>query len=311
MPLSTIPLPALEKVGEGVNRPEDVVVARDGRVFASDKSAAVAEILADGSLRRLGPAAPGAPNGINIDLEGRIVIANYGAHTGDPGPLERLDLATGRREVLLAEVEGRRLTASNYPLIDRAGNIWCSHSSAGDFASAARDGRADGFIYLLRPDGSASVVAEGLLFANGLAMSDDGRFLFCAQTAGSDVVRLPILEGETLGPAERYGPQLGARRNPDDPLENPLTLGCTDGIGFDVEGNLWVTLTMANRVVAITPAGEVVTVIDDPDGTIMGKPTNVSWGGADMKDLYIGSVLRPWIIKARSPVAGQKLAHQV
>ena len=54
----------------------------------------------------------------------------------------------------------------------------------------------------------------------------------------------------------------------------------------------------------------VVTVLSDPTGTIMHSPTNVSWGGADMCDLYIGSVTRDYVVKLRSPVPGLPLVHQ-
>ena len=53
MPLAPIPLASLRKVGVGLKRPEDVVVGRDGRVWASDQASACAEILPDGSLRRV------------------------------------------------------------------------------------------------------------------------------------------------------------------------------------------------------------------------------------------------------------------
>ena len=72
MPLQPIPLSSLRKTGLGLVRPEDVVVSRDGRVWASDQQSACAEILADGTLRRVGKAG-GAPNGINMDREGNIV----------------------------------------------------------------------------------------------------------------------------------------------------------------------------------------------------------------------------------------------
>jgi gluconolactonase len=62
--------------------------------------------------------------------------------------------------------------------------------------------------------------------------------------------------------------------------------------------------------VAITPSREVVTVIDDPEGAVMRSPTNVSWGGADMRDLYLGSIASDYILHARSPVAGLPLVHQ-
>jgi gluconolactonase len=55
MPLTRIPTQAFAKIAEGIDRPEDVVVGRDGRVFAADHQCAVAEILADGTFRRMGP----------------------------------------------------------------------------------------------------------------------------------------------------------------------------------------------------------------------------------------------------------------
>ena len=63
-------------------------------------------------------------------------------------------------------------------------------------------------------------------------------------------------------------------------------------------------------MVAITPAGEKVTVVHDPSGEVVNHPTNVTWGGPDLKDLYIGSIRADYVLKARSPVAGQPLVHQ-
>jgi gluconolactonase len=315
MPLSRIPTSAFEKKGLGLERPEDVVVGRDGRVFVSELRCAVAELLPDGSFIRRGPK-NGTPNGITLDGQGRVVIANFGVHDGVPGPLQRLDPVTGAHETLLSEVSGRTLTASNYPVFDSAGNLWCSHSTQAPTWPEALDGRADGFIFVLRPDGSAEVVAEGLQFANGLALSADERFLFCAQSSAGDVLRFPILPGARLGSGERYGPRLGfvLRRKVNPYLRLPGFItrfaGYTDGIGFDVEGNLWVTLPAANKVVAITPTRQVVTVVHDPSGEVVDYPTNVSWGGADLKDLYIGSIRANYVLQARSPVAGQPHVHQ-
>ena len=67
---------------------------------------------------------------------------------------------------------------------------------------------------------------------------------------------------------------------------------------------------MANRVVAITPGGDVVTMLDDPEGTLMRNPTNVSWGGEGLRDLYIGSITSDYVVKAPSPVPGMAQAYQ-
>ena len=306
MSLSPIPASAFAKIAIGIDRPEDVVVSKQGRIFASDHQCAVAEIFSDGSFKRLGPQG-GAPNGLNMDPQGRILIANFGIYDRQEGPLQRFDPATGLHETLLAEVDGKRLTSANYPVMDRAGNIWCANSTHAETWPQALDGRTDGFIFVLRPNGSSQIVAEGLKFPNGMALSADDNTLYCAQTSGADVMAFPILPDGKLGPGYRYGPVLGVLTQTAD----PATLGYTDGVGMDIEGNLWVCLPAANKVVAITPNLEVVTIIHDPSGEIVNHPTNVTWGGADLKDLYIGSIRADYVLKTRSPVAGLPLIHQL
>ncbi len=310
MPIQPIPLSSLRKVGLGLVRPEDVVVSRDGRVWASDQKSACAEILPDGSLRRVGKAG-GAPNGINMDREGRIVIANF-----FDGPLQRLDVETGEVTTLCSEIDGVRVSHSNYPQIDSRGNIWCTNSTFADPWELALDGRADGFLFRVAPDGHAEILAEGIPFANGVALDENESHICVCQTTGCNVVRFAIRSNGSLGPAEPYGPQLGARIPSDTPLGTVLppevlrSFGLTDGCGFDVEGNLWVTLVTANKIVAIRPSGEVVTVLEEPEGTVLNHPTNVTWGGPDMRDLYIGSIAVDYVLHARSPVAGLKMVHQ-
>ncbi|MCA3715999.1 SMP-30/gluconolactonase/LRE family protein [Phenylobacterium sp.] len=309
MPLSPIDTASFQKIAVGIDRPEDVVVSAAGRVFASDHQCAVAEILPDGSFVRLGPKG-GAPNGINMDPQGRILIANFGIYDREEGPLQRFDPETGVHETLVTEVEGRRLTSANYPVMDRDGNIWCANSTHAETWPQALDGRADGFLFVVRPDGSSEIVAEGLKFPNGLALSADHRKLFCAQTSAADVLAFDILAGARLGPAVRYGPVLGLLAGPGLAPAREEDLGYTDGVGMDAEGNLWVCLPAANKVVAITPSGEKVTVIHDPTGELVNHPTNVTWGGPDLRDLYIGSIRAGYVLKGRSPVAGLALVHQ-
>jgi gluconolactonase len=312
MPLTVITLDRLEKFGQGVDRPEDVVVGRDGRVWASDQQCACAQIDVSGVVRRVGVAG-GLPNGINMTADGNILIANYGC-----GPLQLLDPDTGELRTLCEEVEGVRLTTSNYPIVDRAGNIWCANSTFADPWEEALDGRVDGFLYRVSPDGEARCMADGIQFANGLALDADESHIYVCQTTGCNVIRYPIGADGTLGAVENYGPELGMkipegmRPDPDVPAPREILnlLGLTDGCGFDQEGNLWVTLVAANRIVAITPAGEMVTVIDDPTGAILRSPTNVTWGGPDLCDLYIGSIEADYVVKTRSPVPGLPLIHQ-
>jgi len=86
--------------------------------------------------------------------------------------------------------------------------------------------------------------------------------------------------------------------------------GMADGCAFDAVGNLWVTLVLANRIVAIGPEGRATVVLDDPDGALLSGPTSIAWGGQDMRDVYIGSILTPYVLKGRSSVPGMPMVHQ-
>ena len=53
-----------------------------------------------------------------------------------------------------------------------------------------------------------------------------------------------------------------------------------------------------------------MTILSDPEGKIMRNPTNVSWGGEGLQDLYIGSISTDYVLKVKSPVPGMPLPHQ-
>jgi gluconolactonase len=313
MGLREISLSGGRKLGVGVRRPECVAIDRNGVVWLSDALSACAKVMPDGSLLRIGSAG-GAPNGIAIDLDGGIVIANFGGPEHGHGPLQRLDPATGEVRMLCGELQGRRLFGCNFAVVDTRGRIWCSHSTWGPI-DRAFEGQRDGLVFRVDPDGSVAVVAQNIAFANGMALDFDERHLLVCETAACDVVRFPILADGSLGAPKRYGPVLGRSHREVQHLR-PLSavvrseLGATDGCGFDQDGNLWVTLFMANKVVAITPSGDVVTMLSDPEGRLMRSPTNVSWGGVDLSDLYIGSVSTDYVVHVKSPVPGMPLAHQ-
>ncbi len=312
----TIRITDLEPVGQGVDRPEQVLVTRDGSVYASDKSSAVAELLKEGGVRRIG-LAEGEPNGIALTAEGKFLIANFGE-----GKLQELDPSTGAIRVLASEaVEGRLLKWLNYVLVDSSGTMWCSVCTENpDLTVTLATGAEDGFLFRISPsDGVPQVVADGVNFPNCMALDRDEEYLYVVRTAAGDVVRFRI-EGDKLGPQEEYGPPLGERgavvngefaADSDTPSAGVgVGMHMADGCGFDAEGNLWVTLIMANRIVAITPEREVVNIAEDAEGELIQQPTSFAWGGADMKDVYIGSIATPYVVRGRSSVPGMPMVHQ-
>jgi sugar lactone lactonase YvrE len=110
--------------------------------------------------------------------------------------------------------------------------------------------------------------------------------------------------------------------------------GPPDGIAFDAFGNLWCTLVMVDRLIALTPQGDVLQLLDDGDpeasrtlmrkmadgsttpedmlrarGTLAPRLASVTFGGPDLKTVYLGSLMGNTIPSLRSPVAGLPMVH--
>ncbi|WP_313801878.1 SMP-30/gluconolactonase/LRE family protein [Sphingobium sp.] len=300
-------------VRQGLDAPEGIASSPDGRLFISNGGGAIGVLERDGTLRQIGKAL--APNGVAVDREGRVVIANMGLLKKGPGPLQRIDVATGRVETLVSELEGRQLVASNGPATTRDGDIYCTHSTWGPIGNIGTTTPA-GFIYRVAPDGKASIVARGLRGVNGLCLDREERYVYASLTAEGRVRRWRRRADGSLTDPKDHGPQLGVVI-PDHQAKDiramaaseRAELGYCDGIAFDEAGNLWVTLPFANRIVAITPDGRKIDIIHDPEGKMLSSPTNLCWGGADLRDLYVVSRASGMVVKARTDVAGLPLAN--
>ena len=138
------------------------------------------------------------------------------------------------------------------------------------------------------------------------------------RTVVADVVRFPIC-GDTLGAQQRFGPPLGGRRADEFGPQHSQFLAdqqlcrrCrfANGCAFDAHGNLSVTIVFATRIVAMSPDGRATIVVEDRGGVLLSGPTSIAWGGLDMCDVYIGSILTPYVLKGRSSVPGLSMVHQ-
>jgi sugar lactone lactonase YvrE len=152
----------------------------------------------------------------------------------------------------------------------------------------------DGFLFASA--GRSEILADGLWFANGVALDADERFVYVAESSAFRVTRFPIRPDGSLGDREQYGPDLGT---------------APDGIAFDEAGNLWVTLPMPNVVGYVTPAGAWEPVLEDPDAKVMRLPTNICFGGPDRRTAYIGNLTGPSLPTFRVAVPGMALVHQL
>lgn len=324
----TVGAAAIRTIGESLQRPECILAQRDGSLLAADARGGVMQISAAGEQRLILPAGADAvfgsdgltsgslPNGLALDAEGNLVVANIGT--------DRVELLTraGELRILLDQIDGKPMGKVNFVLRDSRNRLWITVSTrVNPWPNAIRSNLADGYIVLIDEQGSR-IVADGLAFTNEIRFDAQEEFLYVAETTAKRVSRFRVLDSGELGPRETYGPsQLGP--------------GLIDGIAFDAYGNLWCAMIFADRLVAILPTGDVHTIMDDGNkgaterfeaafatgeivpmrvieqtgGTIAPWITSVTFGGPDLKTVYLGSLKHSAIPYFRSPVAGLPMVH--
>jgi sugar lactone lactonase YvrE len=322
---------AIQYVGHDLQRPECILAEPDGTLWSADARGGVMRIAPDGSQSFVGQRADDRfasaadpherfmkgtlPNGLAFARNGDFVIANFGTDA-----LEVMD-REGRSRVLYDNIDGRPIGKVNFVLRDSRDRLWLTVSTrVNPWVDAVRPDLADGFIALADEKG-LRIVADGFAFTNEVRLDAREEWLYIVETTGKRVSRMRVAGGGALSAREVYGP-------------SSLGTGFPDGIAFDAYGNLWCTMVMADRLIAITPEGETIELLDDGDraatadlerhfaagtvttdimmrarGTVAPWMASVTFGGADLATAYIGSLVGTRIAFFRSPVAGLPMVH--
>ncbi len=333
-----VPRERIANVGHDLQRPECILAERDGTLWSADARGGVMRIAPDGSQRFIGQRASDRfgshdaasataieskftegtlPNGLAFAANGDILIANFGT--------DALELMTrdGATRTLHDRIDGEPIGKVNFVLRDSKDRVWITVSTCvNPWTKAAASRVRDGYIAVLDARG-LRVVADGFFFTNEIRLDAKEEWLYIVETTGPYVSRMRLVEsdsGVALTRREVYGPsKLG---------------GPPDGIAFDAFGNLWCTLVMVDRLIAITPEGDALLLLDDGDpaassnlvkkmlagsattddmlrarGTLAPWLASITFGGPDLRTVYLGSLMGSTIPSFRSPVAGLAMAH--
>jgi gluconolactonase len=232
-----------------------------GQLYRFPLSGGTAELLATLSGRFL--------LGLALDGAGAVYVCDAGS-----GCVRRF-FPDGR-----VERYGDPIGFPNYPVFDEQGRLWVSDSGGWE--------QAGGAIVRIDPDGVSERVADGLRFANGLAIR--GEWLYAIESAWPRVIRLPLAGGapEPVIELERVVP---------------------DGLAFDAEGGLWIGCWQPNRVYRLSPDGGLEAIVDDWTGEYVLTPTNLAFAGEDLDVLVLAS-LGGQAVKAVDPgVRGAALSY--
>jgi len=266
--------------------PEDVALGLDGFLYATTHGGKVLRISPGGRTVDVFAQPGGRPLGIEVDTDGSLLIAN--AVLG----IQRIS-TDGVVSDVLTEIDGTPLLYADDLAIARDGTIYLSEASTkfGAYASGGTlegslldilEHGGNGLVVEYKPDtGVARVIMDGLNFANGLAISDDQRYLLIAETGTYRIHRYWL-----------QGPHAGQSEIVIDNLP-----GFPDNINNGMNGRFWIGLTaprkavlddysahpfirkmmqrapailrpkpdLSSHVIAITGDGEVLMNLQDPE----------------------------------------------
>ena len=146
----------------------------------------------------------------------------------DRGLLE-VKLSNGAVGVLAAKVEGEPLTFCSNAAVADDGTVYFTQSSRrfnlDEYRGELFEHSATGRLLRLR-DGAVEVVADGLAFANGVVLVEDGAAAVVAETGGYRLTRV-ALTGAEAGGKSGFGATLA---------------GFPDNLTRDADGLLWVAM---------------------------------------------------------------------
>jgi len=175
--------------------PEHVAFGPDGRLYAAMASGNVLRMAADGSDRKVFANSGGRVLGFDFDASGNLIAADAirGLLSISPG---------GDVTVLADAFEGEPIRFADAVVVAADGRIFFSDASTrfapaswgGTFEASVLDimeQSASGRVFEYDPArASLRIVARGISFANGLALSADGRQLLVVETGRYRVWRI-------------------------------------------------------------------------------------------------------------------------
>lgn len=323
---------SIRYVGEGLQRPECILAEPDGTLWAADARGGVARIDPDGTQRIVTQKRSGSfagaeneaaryltgtlPNGLAFARDGSFLISNFGTDC-----LETMT-RDGDTRVLADSIDGQPVGKVNFVLRDSRDRVWITVSTrVRNWMHALRTDLADGYIARYER-GAFCIVADGFRFTNEIRFDAREEFLYVVETTGGCVSRLRVDADGNLSGREVFGPS------------NLGTGAWPDGIAFDAAGNLWGTMVYSDKLFVLTPEGQLKILLDEGDPVkvsaleraffdnhvtedvlfatgqgIAPWMASVTFGGPDLRTIYIGSLKGKRIPCFLAPAPGLPMVH--
>ncbi len=295
-------------VAEGLWFPEGPVVMADGSVLIVEiRRQTVSRVMPDGKVNVVAKTG-GGPNGLAIGPDGALYICNNGGfewyeaagtfipghkpHDYIGGRIQRLDLKTNVLTTLYDSCDGKPLKGPNDLVFDGEGGFWFS-----DHGKSTHEYREYGALHYAKADGSHIALARSELPApNGVGLSPDEKVVYWADTTTGRLWAADIeLPGTLKPPPFPWAPGRVIATLPGHQL--------LDSLKVEASGKICVGTILNGGITIFDPSGSTEHVpIDDL------AVTNLAFGGADMRDVWVTASSTGRLLKGRWPRPGLKLA---
>jgi gluconolactonase len=310
--MTTQSTPAFTEIASGLRFPEGPIAMPNGDILLVE--------IERGTLTRVTPKGEievvaqtgGGPNGAAIGPDGKVYLCNNGGFAWSTmrsgglrpghqapdysgGRIERVDLATGRVEVLYTHGPNGPLKGPNDLVFDGHGGFWFTD------LGKSRDRDLDrGGIYYAKADGSGiSEVVYPMLTPNGIGLSPDGKRLYVAETHTGRVWRFEVSGPGEIAKAPFPSPNGGSL------LASMSTYRLFDSLAIEANGNVCVASLFEGGITVISPDGKNIELVSLPDI----YTTNICFGGPDLKTAFITLSTTGKLVSVQWPRAGAPLHH--
>lgn len=249
---------------------------RDGNLYVTD--------IPYGRIFRISPAGEwtlvceydGWPNGLKIHRDGRIFITDY------KRGIMVLDAATGHIQPFLESAGSEGFKGVNDLVFAPNGDMY--------FTDQGQTGLQDptGRVYKLDAAGNLTCLLNTVPSPNGIVYDPKLNHLLIAVTRAQQIWRIPLGNGSIISKVGVFAQLHGG-------------LGGPDGLALDADSNLYIAHTGFGSVWRLSRVGEPLQRIVSCEGI---SNTNLAFGGADGKTLFITESHTGSILQVRTPVPG-------
>lgn len=154
------------------------------------------------------------------------------------------------------------------------------------FASDPNWAEETGQLWRIMPSGKIELMEKDMGTTNGVEVSPDNKSLYVNESVQAKLWHYDLSSAGELS---------------NKKLFYDFKEGGMDGMRTDKEGNLYVTRYGEQKIIILSPEGELLGEIK-----LQGKkPSNVAFGGKDGKTLFITLQDKKWVETCKVPIAGR------